>query len=97
MQELCSVASPTKSLSAAWELGKALRLRDDVILEFILPSDSAALNRVARQLMITWWKCLGSSEKKDQMTRLLMDYNIQDTDAGLTWLYFFPLECHYFH
>ncbi|XP_030846435.1 uncharacterized protein LOC105441325 [Strongylocentrotus purpuratus] len=80
--EQCSVALPVKSLSLAWELGKALRLDDDVIVGFVAPSDSAAMNRLAWQLLNKWCKCLGSQEKKVLMTKLLQDYNIQDCNAG---------------
>ncbi|XP_030837316.1 uncharacterized protein LOC115922503 [Strongylocentrotus purpuratus] len=80
--ERCSVALPVKSLSSAWKLGKALRLEDDVIVGFATPSDSAAMNRLAVQLLKTWSKRLGSQEKKELMTKLLQDYNIQDCNAG---------------
>ena len=83
MSELCSVALPVKSLSSAWELGKALRLDDDVIVVFVAPSDSAAMDRLARQLLNKWCRCLGGQEKKVPMTKLLQDYNIQDCNAGL--------------
>ena len=80
--ERCSVALPVKSLSLAWKLGKALRLDDDVIVGFATPSDSAAMNRLAWQLLNKRCKRLGSQEKKELMTNLLQDYNIQDCKAG---------------
>ncbi|XP_030843541.1 uncharacterized protein LOC105445056 [Strongylocentrotus purpuratus] len=81
--EQCIVALPVKSLSSAWELGKALRLDDDFIVGVVAPSDSAAMNRLARQLLNKWCRRLGSQEKKVLMTKLLQDYNIQDCNAGL--------------
>eukprot|EP00057_Strongylocentrotus_purpuratus_P022451 XP_011676925.1 PREDICTED: uncharacterized protein LOC105444405 [Strongylocentrotus purpuratus] len=81
--EQCSVALPVKSLSLAWELGKALRLDDDVIVVFVAPSDSAAMNRLAWQLLNKRCKCLGSQEKKVVMTKLLQDYHIQDCNSAM--------------
>eukprot|EP00057_Strongylocentrotus_purpuratus_P007335 XP_011661809.1 PREDICTED: uncharacterized protein LOC105437200 [Strongylocentrotus purpuratus] len=83
MSEQCSVALRVKSLSSAWQLGKALRLDDYVIVGFVAPSDSAAMNRLARQLLNKWYRRLGSQEKNVLMTKLLQDYNIQDFNEGL--------------
>eukprot|EP00057_Strongylocentrotus_purpuratus_P016175 XP_011670649.1 PREDICTED: uncharacterized protein LOC105441325 [Strongylocentrotus purpuratus] len=80
--EQCSVALPVNSLSLAWELGKALRLDDDVIVGLVAPSDSAAMNRLAWQLLNKWYRRLGSQDKTVLMPKLLQDYNIQDCNAG---------------
>eukprot|EP00057_Strongylocentrotus_purpuratus_P015062 XP_011669536.1 PREDICTED: uncharacterized protein LOC105440744 [Strongylocentrotus purpuratus] len=80
--EQCSVALPVKSLSLAWELGKALRLDNGVIVGFVAPSDSAAISRLAWQLLSKWCKRLGSQEEEVLMTKLLQDYKIQDCNAG---------------
>ncbi|XP_030850442.1 uncharacterized protein LOC105442984 [Strongylocentrotus purpuratus] len=78
-----NVALPVKSLSLAWELGKALCLDDDAIVSYVAPFDSAAMNRLAWQLLNKRCKRLGIQEKKVLMTKLLQDYNIRDCDAGL--------------
>ncbi|XP_030837231.1 uncharacterized protein LOC105440953 [Strongylocentrotus purpuratus] len=80
--EQCSVALSVNCLSLAWELGKALRLDDDVIVGYVAPPDSAAMNKLALQLLKKWWKRVGSQEKTVLMTKLLQDYNIQDCNAG---------------
>ena len=87
MSEQCSIALPVKSLSSAWQLGKALRLDDYVIVSFVAPSDSAAMNSLARQLLNKWYRRLGSQEKNVLMSNLLQDYNIQDFNAGLIQLW----------
>eukprot|EP00057_Strongylocentrotus_purpuratus_P015431 XP_011669905.1 PREDICTED: uncharacterized protein LOC105440953 [Strongylocentrotus purpuratus] len=79
--EQCSVALSVNCLSLAWELGKALRLDDDVIVGYVAPPDSAAMNKLALQLLKKWWKRVGSQEKTVLMTKLLQDYNIQDCNA----------------
>ena len=40
---------PVNCLSLAWELGKALRLDDDIIVGYVAPPDSAAMNKLALQ------------------------------------------------
>nr|XP_054772414.1 uncharacterized protein LOC129280412 [Lytechinus pictus] len=81
--ELCSVALPIKSLSLAWELGKALRVDDEDIVGCITPSNPAAMRKLARQLLNRWRKRLERNEREEKITKILNDYNIQDDSKGL--------------
>nr|XP_054757864.1 uncharacterized protein LOC129263980 [Lytechinus pictus] len=81
--ELCSVALPIKSLSLAWELGKALRVDDEDIVGCITPSNPAAMKKLARQLLNRWRKRLERNEREDKITKILNDYIIQDDSKGL--------------
>eukprot|EP00057_Strongylocentrotus_purpuratus_P006913 XP_011661387.1 PREDICTED: uncharacterized protein LOC580955 [Strongylocentrotus purpuratus] len=83
-EELCSVALPVKSLSIAWELGKALRLDDDLIVGFIDPPSSSIIQEIARQLVDSWWNGLKEDQKEDQFAKLLSEFNISDVKTGVS-------------
>ena len=80
--ELCSVALLVKRLSLAYELGKALRLNDDLIVGFIDPPSLSVLHKIARQLLDSWWNGLKEKEKEDELAKLLSVYNIPDVNTG---------------
>eukprot|EP00057_Strongylocentrotus_purpuratus_P007067 XP_011661541.1 PREDICTED: uncharacterized protein LOC105437060 [Strongylocentrotus purpuratus] len=85
-EELWSVARAVKSLPLAWELGKALCLEDDVIAALIEPPDLTTLTNVARQLVDNSSIGLDRKERSDKMAELLLEYNIQDHQTGLSWM-----------
>ena len=81
-EELCSVALSVKSLPLAFSLGKALRVNDDLIVEFIDLPSSSVLHKVARQLIDSWWNGLKEVEREDKFAKLLSEYNILDVKTG---------------
>ncbi|XP_030843986.1 uncharacterized protein LOC105442849 [Strongylocentrotus purpuratus] len=77
-EELCSVALPVTSLPLACSLGKALRLNDDLIVGFIDLPSSSVLQKIARQLVDSWWNGLKEDEKGNKFATLLSEFNISD-------------------
>ncbi|XP_030839373.1 uncharacterized protein LOC105445758 [Strongylocentrotus purpuratus] len=81
-EELCSVALSVKSLPLAFSLGKALRVNDDLIVEFIDLPSSSVLHKIARQLVENWLNGLKEAEQEDKFAKLLSEYNIPDVNTG---------------
>ncbi|XP_063971214.1 uncharacterized protein LOC135157939 [Lytechinus pictus] len=81
-EELCSVARPVKSLQQVCLLGKSLCLDDDVILEIIDLRRLSVLHSIARQILDNWWHGLKEDERKDQSSKLLLEYNITKINEG---------------
>ncbi|XP_041453274.1 uncharacterized protein LOC121406325 [Lytechinus variegatus] len=81
-EELCSVALPVKSLPQVCLLGKSLYLDDGVIVEIIDLQRLAVLHSIARQILDIWWHGLKEDERKNQSSKLLLEYNITKIKEG---------------
>ena len=70
------------SLPLACSLGKALRLNDDLIVGFIDLPSSSVLQKIARQLVDSWWNGLKEDERGNKFAKLLSEFNISDVKTG---------------
>ncbi|XP_041467443.1 uncharacterized protein LOC121417774 [Lytechinus variegatus] len=81
-EDIRIIALQVTSLPLARDLGKALRVGDDIIVGFIDLSSPSVIRNATLQVIDSWLGNLKEEEREEKLTRLLSEYNISNAKAG---------------
>nr|XP_054757371.1 uncharacterized protein LOC129263485 [Lytechinus pictus] len=81
-EDIRIIALQVTSLPLAHDLGKALRVGDDIIVGFIDLSSPSVIRDATLQVIDSWLGNMKEEEREEMLTQLLSEYNILNAKAG---------------